>query len=157
VITSSVVAIFDPAKCDTQESFSEKDWLEPNKKTPPYDKSKVMAERAAWDYQSKLPKDEQFEIVTINPGFIVGPVLVKSPFTSEEIINKLMMGKFPGLPNIYMAMVDVRTTAIAHLKALTEAPANKRYALVSETPKFVEIGKMLHSSFGKYGYKVCHK
>jgi len=67
----------------------------------------MLAEKAAWDYQAKLPENEKFEIVTINPGFILGPVLVKSPFTSEEIIRKFMLGKFPGIPKIHMAVVDV--------------------------------------------------
>ena len=147
VITSSVVAVFDPERATTQDIFNESDWLNITKKTPPYDKSKFLAEKAAWDYQAKLPENEKFDIVTINPGFIIGPVLVKSPFTSEEIIWKFMLGKFPGLPKMNMALVDVRSCAVAHLKALTCTP-NKWFLLVSETPKFVEIGKMLHKTYG---------
>ena len=50
-----------------------------------------------------------------------------------------MTGKFPGIPKINMAIVDVRDCAIVHLKAIT-CPPNKRYILASETIKFVEIG-----------------
>lgn len=103
-----MVTIFDPAK--DKKLFDESDWLEPGKNTSVYDKSKVMAEKAAWDYYNKLGEDK-FEMVTIHPGFILGPVLIKTPFTSEEIIYKLMMGKFPGLPKINMAVVDVWNVA----------------------------------------------
>jgi len=104
VITASVVTIFDPAK--DKEVFDESDWLSPGKNTAVYDTSKVMAEKAAWDFQSKLTEDK-FDLVTIHPGFIIGPVLIKTPFTSEEILYKMMMGKFPGIPKINMAIVDV--------------------------------------------------
>ena len=116
VITSSFLTIFDPAK--NIEVFDETDWLDPGKKTAVYNKSKVMAEKLAWDFQSKLPAAERFEIVTLHPSLIFGPVLIKTPFTSEEIIYKLMMGKFPGIPKINVALVDVRDVAIAHLRAL---------------------------------------
>lgn len=124
MITASVVTVFDPAK--DKEVFDESDWLEPGKLTAVYDKSKVMAERLAWKFHSELPEADRFEMITIHPGFIIGPVLIKTPFTSEEIINKLMMGKFPGLPKIYMAVVDVRDVALAHLRAL-DCTANQRY------------------------------
>jgi len=55
VITSSIVAVFDPAK--DKEVFDESDFLEINKNTPPYDKSKLLAEKTAWDFQAKLPKE----------------------------------------------------------------------------------------------------
>ena len=41
-----------------------------------YEKSKTLAEKAAWDFVDKLPEDEKIEIVTINPSFILGPVLI---------------------------------------------------------------------------------
>ena len=51
-----------------------------------YGKSKTLAEKAAWDF-----KDRTFELCTINPALIVGPGLIRSQFTSGDII-KMMMG-----------------------------------------------------------------
>ena len=45
-------------------------------KATAYEKSKTMAEQAAWKFQAELPEDEKFIISTINPGFIIGPNLV---------------------------------------------------------------------------------
>ena len=38
-------------------------------------KSKTLAEKAAWDFVEALDADEKFALVTINPGFIIGPNL----------------------------------------------------------------------------------
>ena len=40
-----------------------------------------------------------------------------------------MRGKYPGLPNIYMPVVDVRDVADAHLKGITLMPPTGRYIL----------------------------
>jgi nucleoside-diphosphate-sugar epimerase len=73
VITSSVLAIM--VKSDKNKShFTISDWSD-LEATQPYEKSKTMAERAAWEFQKNLPGNEKFEIVTINPGFIMGPNL----------------------------------------------------------------------------------
>jgi dihydroflavonol-4-reductase len=34
-----------------------------------------LAEKAAWDFVKNLPNDEKFEVVTINPGLVLGPNL----------------------------------------------------------------------------------
>jgi dihydroflavonol-4-reductase len=52
----------------------------------PYAKSKTLAERAAWDFQKKLPANERFEIVTICPGMVVGPTLIPGEFSSGQIV-----------------------------------------------------------------------
>ena len=86
VITSSVAAIYNVGddKWPDDDIFTEADWTDIKSPTgsQPYHKSKALAEKAAWDYQKELPEDEKFEIVTICPSLIVGPVLCGSGFTS---------------------------------------------------------------------------
>jgi nucleoside-diphosphate-sugar epimerase len=36
----------------------------------PYEKSKLLAERAAWDYWRSLPEDDRFELVVVIPGLV---------------------------------------------------------------------------------------
>ena len=50
-------------------------------------KSKTLAEKAAWDFQKGMPDDEQFPVIVINPGFIVGPNLNEAEFTSGNLIK----------------------------------------------------------------------
>jgi dihydroflavonol-4-reductase len=73
VITSSIVSIFKNG-VEGQTHFTENDWTD-TKIAPAYDKSKTLAEKAAWDFISNLPDDEKIELATINPGFVLGPNL----------------------------------------------------------------------------------
>ena len=73
VVTSSVASIFNTG-VEGQTHFTEKDWTDPNV-AQAYEKSKTLAEKAAWDFIENLPNDEKFELATINPGLVVGPNL----------------------------------------------------------------------------------
>jgi hypothetical protein len=42
--------------------------------SPPYQKSKTLAERAAWDFVATLPAAQLFELVAVNPGMVLGPL-----------------------------------------------------------------------------------
>lgn len=116
VITSSCVAIL-MKKVPRDYEFSENDWSELDM-CQAYEKSKTLAEKAAWDYQESLPEEERFELVTINPSLILGPNLVSGDFSSGEIIKKIMTGGYPGMPVIQFPIVDVREVALAHVLAL---------------------------------------
>ena len=117
VITSSVAAIMGQSEENMKEIYTENDWTDV-KAVGAYEKSKTLAEKAAWDYMHSLPEEERFEIVTINPVLIMGPSLITGDFSSGQVIMKLLSGKFPGMPKIMMPIVDVRNCAEAHLQAL---------------------------------------
>jgi nucleoside-diphosphate-sugar epimerase len=111
VITSSIVSLFKPT--DTKKlHLTRADWTDVKRKdVAPYEKSKTLAEQAAWDFQKELPENEKFEIVVINPGFVLGPNLNKANFTSGDIIKKLVTGEIPRTPEISFGTVDVRDVA----------------------------------------------
>lgn len=58
-----------------------------------YAKSKILAEKAAWEFQAALPEAEKFEIVTILPAFVVGPNLRANWFASGDWLRRLMTGE----------------------------------------------------------------
>jgi nucleoside-diphosphate-sugar epimerase len=80
-----------------------------------YEKSKTLAEKAAWEFVNSLPEIDKFELVIINPSLILGPNFVIGDFTSGEIVKKIMSGKLPGMPKVQFPIVDVRDVAFAHL------------------------------------------
>jgi nucleoside-diphosphate-sugar epimerase len=85
VITSSVATVmFNETVEDRKLNWN--DWSP--EKIDPYPKSKLLAEKAAWDFIRNLPQHDKFPIVTINPGFILGPNLNEASFTSGEFIKK---------------------------------------------------------------------
>lgn len=76
-----------------------------------YFKSKTLAEKAAWDFTAALPAEEKFEIVTICPGFIMGPPLRKEPSTSTGWMKGLLEGTMTSLSADHCCAVDVRDVA----------------------------------------------
>ena len=62
----------------------------------PYEKSKVLAERAAWKFVSEMPKDKRIELTTVNPGLILGRTMVKGEFASAKLIKMFMNNGLPG-------------------------------------------------------------
>ena len=148
VITSSAGAIVYGVSRD--KKFSEVDWTdETNKKdTTPYFRSKTIAEKAAWEYVKNTPNAP--ELVTIQPGGIVGPVLEKDFGTSANIVKKLMDGSVPALPNIKLEMVDVRSVADLHIKAMESEKANgERFIAANGLYGFKDVADVLRKKYPK--------
>ncbi len=117
VITSSVAAIMQQTEENIKLTYTENDWTDINA-AGAYQKSKTLAERAAWDFRDSLPESERFELVIINPSLILGPTLIPGDFASASFITQVLNGSLPGIPKIKLGIVDVRECAQAHLMAL---------------------------------------
>lgn len=154
VLTSSVAAIAFGHEGKDDYTFSEKDWsvLE---NCEPYQKSKTLAERWAWDFVGDLPDEQRFELAVINPGFVCGPLLGTVCGTSGEVVRRLMVRDLPACPQIGWATVDVRDVALAHrLAAETPAAAGNRYIAAGEHVWMQELATILADEFASEGYRV---
>lgn len=71
VLTSSVASVA-PEVFEEGRKYTAEDWPEPTGLSP-YPKSKVLAEKAAWDFckQRENEGKECFELAVINPGFVM--------------------------------------------------------------------------------------
>jgi len=152
VVTSSIGTMW---LGNHEKEVCEEDWLDESK-CDSFHKSKALAERAIWNFWSQ--NKENMEVVIINPGFTVGPVLTKSRSASIEMIVKLITGKVPALPNFSLAMTDVKDVAEAHINALFAQNSNgKRYLIASKTSTFEKIASVLRTEFQPYGYQIPNK
>lgn len=52
-------------------------------------------------------------------------------------MTKVLRGKYPGLPDVYIPLVDVRDVAEAHLRAITMNPPSGRY--ITAEGKFTHL------------------
>lgn len=123
ILTSSVVAI--EAK-DKAGAFTPADWSDPDHpKSSPYYKSKTLAERAAWDFVEAHPA---MQLTTINPALVLGTPLDRHYGTSLSLIERLLSGTDPALPDMGFGIVDVADISAMHLAAM-ERPhsVGKRY------------------------------
>jgi nucleoside-diphosphate-sugar epimerase len=118
-MTSSITTIKEHAKekVSKDKIYHESDWSDIDV-CRPYEKSKTMAEKAAWQFLDSLPESEKFELVTIQPGDILGPTTIYKNFASKEFIRNMMINKYPGCPKIHYPLVDVQDVVQAHFNAL---------------------------------------
>ncbi len=152
VLTSSVVAVYgdniDISQAD-EGVFNEEHWnTTSTPETQPYPYSKTVAEQRAWEMAAN---SDRWDMVAINPGFIIGPSLtIRNDSTSINLMIQLADGTFKmGTPAVYNGVVDVRNVADAHLEAAFRPQANGRYILVNEVMSFLEIAHVLRKKYGK--------
>lgn len=158
VITSSCAAIMDRAPEDRQLSYNEEHWSDvahQERVKGYYAMSKTLAEKAAWDYHGSLPEQDRFELVTINPSFIMGkPLHVHGGFASGEFVSKLFTGQIPVMQLIF-PMVRVEDVALAHLRAIkVPEAANQRFILNAEHSWARELSQSMADEFNPQGFNV---
>jgi dihydroflavonol-4-reductase len=143
VVTSSVAAVVGDDKADDYR-FSERDWNETaTLKSDAYATSKVQAERAA----RALVQGKDVRFIAMLPALILGPVLTEAHLrTSPVILNELLSGKFPGVPNLYFGVIDVRDVAAAHVAALGAPDPADRYLCSTEVMGLREMATILRET-----------
>ncbi|MFC9896781.1 SDR family oxidoreductase [Nocardia sp. NPDC127579] len=154
VLTSSIAAV---AHGHTEHDMvrTEADWSVVAN-SGAYQKSKTLAERAAWDFVAALPAEQRLELVALNPGMILGPVQsAAATSTSHEPVRMLLSGGVPGSPRVGWATVDVRDLAVLHRLAV-EVPeaAGNRYIAAGEHLWMRDLGRTLATEFDARGYRV---
>ncbi|AXT50759.1 aldehyde reductase [Aquimarina sp. BL5] len=149
VLTSSSGAIvYGKEKSKRKGIFDENDWTDITniKDSTPYFRSKTIAEKAAWDF---IENDKSgLELTTICPGAILGPILEKDFGTSANIVIKAMDGSSPAIPKIGFDMVDVRSVADLHIRAM-EVPeaAGERFVGSAGFLTFEEVASIIRKKY----------
>ena len=156
ILTSSMAAIYG---CDLPAGKTEYDetlWTDVSHPIGrvPYTKSKTLAEKAAWDYvKNSAPK---IALTTINPVLVLGAPLDKNFGSSISVVERILKGKDPMLPDIRFAIVDVKDVALMHVAAIAnDATKGERLLASSETYSFVQIAKVLKSIYPKSKVKTA--
>lgn len=150
VMTSSLDAVTVGHPRDDRREHTEADWTVLDG-APAYAKSKTLAERAAWDFV----QDTDLELVTINPGLVLGPVQRGAANASLETVRMLLAHELPLVPRLGFAIADVRDVALAHrLATETPAAAGQRYIVAGEHRWMGEIAAELAGVFAGRGYRV---
>lgn len=141
VLTSSVVAIYgDTIDCETRGGvLTEEHWNESSTLNHgPYAYSKKVAEQEAWKI---CDAQDRWNLVTINPGFVMGPSLTsRNDSTSIDFLLSLINGKFAGgMMQFYSPWVDVRDVAFAHVEGAVREDAQGRHILSCKEVGVMEV------------------
>ncbi|MBC2457898.1 SDR family oxidoreductase [Clostridium beijerinckii] len=154
VLTSASGAVLSGHKSHP-EIFTEEDWTDLSGNIDAYQRSKTMAELAAWEFAKK----ENMELSAVNPVAVMGPVLGKDFSHSNQIIRAMLKGDMPFLLNLGFDYVDVRDVAELHLLAMTcpEAAGERFIATTGENLTYKEEAKILQRYLGSKAKKVSTK
>ena len=153
VLTSSTAAC-TPTGPNAAKVADETTWTDATSpEINPYRRSKVLAERAAWDFVAG--SDHSMELTTILPGAIFGPVVGTEIPGSVEVIQRLLSGAMPGVPRIGFSIVDVRDLADLHIRAMA-APqaAGERFVATGDFLWMQEMARILRTELGEQAAKV---
>lgn len=155
VLTSAIGAVVY-GHPDQTAPYNETSWTN-TAKAPAYQKSKTIAEKAAWDFIQQ--EGNGLELAVVNPTAVMGPVLGSDYSHSIQIIKNMLNGKIPGCPKINSCFVDVRDVADLHLRAMVDPLANgERFiATAGESIWLVEVAKILKANLGDAAAKVSVK
>jgi nucleoside-diphosphate-sugar epimerase len=141
---------------DIGREYTEDDWTPLHGRgVDAYGRSKVLAERAAWDFISR--EGRGMELTAILPVAVMGPVMGTEISGANHIVQRSLAGQMPGYPNMYVPVVDVRDVAAAHVAAMTAAAAaGERILLGTGEPatSMHEIGAILRKDLGQRASKV---
>jgi nucleoside-diphosphate-sugar epimerase len=148
VLTSSIASIVSGYR--DRRVRDESDWSDVDR-SPAYAKSKTLAERAAWDFA----RESGLELVAVNPGMVIGPLIAPTVGTSVDVLRRLLVRDVPGSPKIGFSLVDVRDVAAAHRLAM-ESPvaAGNRYVVAGDFMWMRDIAAVLAEEFNPRGYRV---
>jgi len=151
VMTSSMAAIYSdnaeiakqPGGVLTEDMWNETATLEHQ----PYSLSKTLAEKAAWEIADA---QERWDLVVINPSFILGPgINPNARGESFEIMKTFGDGTMAsGAPKMGIGVVDVRDVADAHIKAGFTPGAKGRHIISGHNTDFPEMAAILRERFG---------
>jgi len=154
VLTSSFAAVgYSPRSGDGP--YTETDWTDADAPgLSAYVRSKTLAERAAWEFIRT--EGRGLELAVVNPVGVLGPVLAADYSSSIRLLDTLLKGQIPAVPNISFSLVDVRDVVDLHLRAMTNpAAAGERFlAVAGEAMSMPEIARLLRAELPEVSRRV---
>ncbi|MFC6261860.1 SDR family oxidoreductase [Levilactobacillus fujinensis] len=157
VLTSAYGAIFAGHKNRTTP-YTENDWSNLDaKNVHPYQKSKTLAERAAWKFIKTAGRG--MELAAVNPVGVMGPVLASDYSHSNVQVQQLLDGQIRAVPQVDSGYVDVRDVASLHLLAMTapQAAGERFLATTGETLSMLDVANILRVAFPALAAKLPTK
>ncbi|WNS43461.1 aldehyde reductase [Paenibacillus sp. MMS20-IR301] len=129
--------------------YTEKDWSNTDADIHPYQKSKTIAEKAAWEFIRR--EGNRLELATVNPVGVMGPILGNDYSHSNGSVRQMLESNQKYVPKIYSDYVDVRDVADLHILAMLRPEANGERFIASsaENLSMLDIAAILRKHLGE--------
>ncbi|KAK9998290.1 hypothetical protein SO802_017893 [Lithocarpus litseifolius] len=129
VVTSSISSItpspnWPPDVVKAEGCWSDIDYCK--QKELWYPISKNLAEKAAWDFS----KEKGLDVVVVNPGTVMGPVIPPRLNASMLMLLRLLQGCTETYEDFFMGSVHFKDVALAHILVYENKSATGRHLCV---------------------------
>lgn len=143
IVTSSMEAVMHGV---TARPMREDHWSDPEAASAvAYTRSKILAERAVWDFAAAHP---QMQITVINPGMVCGTPVDRHTGSSVSVVERFLSGKDPMVPDFLLPVVDIADVSAAHIRALDRPESiGQRYICAESFLSMPELSKALAEAF----------
>jgi len=111
-----------------------------------YTIGKTLAEKAAWDFVKK----HDLDMVVMNPVYVVGPTLLPTMNTTNELAFEILNGNLKTIPNTVACWVGVKDVAKAHILGYEKPEAEGRYILNERVLHNGDFAALLQKLFPQY-------
>jgi len=111
-----------------------------------YPASKTLAEKTAWNFA----KETGLDVVVINPGTVMGPILPPTINASMAMFLQLLQGGTEKYQNLYTGCVHVKDVAEGHILLYETPSASGRHICVEATIHWSDFAEMVEKLYPEY-------
>ncbi|KAL2975796.1 hypothetical protein AAZX31_14G182600 [Glycine max] len=129
VLTSSISAVTPSPNWPGDVAKTEECWTDveySKQKGLWYPLSKTLAEKAAWDFA----KENDLDVVVVNPGTVMGPVIPPRLNASMVMLVRLLQGCAETYEDFFMGSVHFKDVALSHVLVYENKSAGGRHLCV---------------------------
>ncbi|XP_073062124.1 cinnamoyl-CoA reductase 1 [Primulina eburnea] len=149
VVTSSISAIIPSPNWPGDVVKNEDCWADEEfcmRNGVWYPLSKTLAEKAAW----KFAKENDLDIVVMNPGTVMGPIIPPTLNASMLMILRLLQGWTEVYENFFMGSVHVKDVALAHILVYENTLATGRHLCVEAISHYGDFAAKVAECYPEY-------
>eukprot|EP01018_Ginkgo_biloba_P001127 Gb_08604 [translate_table: standard] len=149
VLTSSVSAIIPNPKWPADTPLDENSWTDLDyckQNGIWYTVAKTLAEKAAWDFS----KETGLDVVAINPGTALGPILPPDMNASMAMIVRLLQGYTEEYRNFFMGCAHVKDIAKAQILLYETPSASGRHLCVESISHWSDFAELTAKLYPEY-------
>lgn len=149
VVTSSISAIIPSPNWPADVVKGEDCWTDTEyckQKGIWYPLSKTLAEKAAWEFA----KEKGLDVVVVNPGTVMGPILPPGLNASMLMILRLLQGCTDIYEDFFMGSVHVKDVALAHILVYENKSASGRHLCVEAISHYGDFAAKVAELYPEY-------
>ncbi|KAA8543711.1 hypothetical protein F0562_021543 [Nyssa sinensis] len=149
VVTSSISAITPSRSWPADVIKDENCWTDVEyckKNGLWYPVSKTLAEKAAWEFA----KEKGLDVVVVNPGTVMGPILPPTLNASMLMILRLLQGCTEIYEDFFMGSVHVKDVALAHILVYENTSTTGRHLCVEAISHYGDFAAKVGELYPEY-------